>query len=392
MSNIHKFGNAIRVGVLASDPIGADDGTVYYNSGSGKFRKKESGTWSDFAASEVLDTEFRITDDGDATKKIAFEASAITTGTTRTITMPDEDVDLGLISTAIQSSEKGAANGVATLDADGLIPTGQLPNLAITDVFVVADQTARLALTAERGDVAVQTDNGFFYILATDDPTDDANWKQITAAGAVTMVNGQTGSVTLDTDDINEGATNKYFTDARAKTAAVADTITNGVTDVAPSQNAVFDALAGKLANVEEDTTPSLGGDLDLNSKDLMGPMKRSAVGSPTNFVQEQYYHALTLSESLADEPETSLSFAFATYEAIEVTYKIKEATTNAVRIGKLRVVTNGTDVAVTDDFAESDDVGVSWDAVVNGSNIDVQYTTTANDKTMRADVKRFKA
>lgn len=42
-------------------------------------------------------------------------------------------------------------------------------------------------------------------------------------------------------------ANNMWFTDARAKAAAVADAINNGVTDVAPSQNAVFDALALKL-------------------------------------------------------------------------------------------------------------------------------------------------
>jgi len=44
---------------------------------------------------EFADSVFRIQDDGDATKEIAFQASTIATGTTRTITMPDADVDLG---------------------------------------------------------------------------------------------------------------------------------------------------------------------------------------------------------------------------------------------------------------------------------------------------------
>lgn len=51
------------------------------------------------------------------------------------------------------------------------------------------------------------------------------------------------------TTDLSEG-TNLYFTDARAKAAAVSDAIVDGVLDVAPSQNAVFDALAGKQADV----------------------------------------------------------------------------------------------------------------------------------------------
>jgi len=48
------------------------------------------------------------------------------------------------------------------------------------------------------------------------------------------------------TSDLAEG-TNLYFTTTRAKLASVADAISDGVTDVAPSQNAVFDALVLKI-------------------------------------------------------------------------------------------------------------------------------------------------
>lgn len=46
------------------------------------------------ATTEYSDATFRIQDDGDATKEIAFQASGITPGTTRTITMPDADLTL----------------------------------------------------------------------------------------------------------------------------------------------------------------------------------------------------------------------------------------------------------------------------------------------------------
>ncbi|GLC25057.1 discoidin domain-containing protein [Roseisolibacter agri] len=84
------------------------------------------------------------------------------------------------ITDAIPAGEKGSASGVATLDSGGKIPTAQLPNLAITDTFTPANLAARLALAAQRGDVANQLDTGVWYILATDDPTVDANWKPIT--------------------------------------------------------------------------------------------------------------------------------------------------------------------------------------------------------------------
>ncbi len=56
------------------------------------------------------------------------------------------------------TDQKGATNGIASLDGSGLIPTSQLPALAISDTSVVASQAAMLALTAQVGDVAVRTD------------------------------------------------------------------------------------------------------------------------------------------------------------------------------------------------------------------------------------------
>jgi hypothetical protein len=62
-------------------------------------------------------------------------------------------------------------------------------------------------------------------------------------------------------DDINEGTTNLFFTDSRARTAAVADSIADGVANIAPSQNAVFDALALKanlnLGNATDTSIPA---------------------------------------------------------------------------------------------------------------------------------------
>ena len=71
-----------------------------------------------------------------------------------------------------------------------------------------------------------------------------------------THIDFGTGTNQVSTADLPE-QTNLYFTDARAQAAAVADAINNGTTDVAPSQNAVFDALALKL---DASAVPTLGG------------------------------------------------------------------------------------------------------------------------------------
>lgn len=75
--------------------------------------------------------------------------------------------------------------GLATLDATGKLDLDQLPQLAISDTYVVADQAARLGLNVQVGDVAIQTDNGQTYILAADPASTESNWKTIAAASGI---------------------------------------------------------------------------------------------------------------------------------------------------------------------------------------------------------------
>jgi hypothetical protein len=70
------------------------------------------------------DAEFEIQNDSDATKVLKFDASAIATGTTRTVSMPNADVDLADVNQAIL--QDGTRPMLADLDING----NKLLNLA----------------------------------------------------------------------------------------------------------------------------------------------------------------------------------------------------------------------------------------------------------------------
>lgn len=119
--------------------------------------------------------------------------------------------------------------------------------ITITDTYVVGSEVEMLALDVQRGDVAVRTDLSKTFILKGDNPALLADWQELlTPTDLIQSVNGQVGIVELDTDDIDEGSINQYFTELRARDATVSDSIIDGITNVAPSQNAVYDALALK--------------------------------------------------------------------------------------------------------------------------------------------------
>lgn len=103
---------------------------------------------------------------------------------------------------ADSASLSAVATSGSAADLTGILPSSALPPLGVNETTVVADQAAMLALTAQRGDVAIRLDNGLTYILSTDSPTTLADWKTITAAGAVVSVAGKTGTVSLVKADV----------------------------------------------------------------------------------------------------------------------------------------------------------------------------------------------
>lgn len=101
-----------------------------------------------------------------------------------------------------------AAGNVPVLDSNGKLVEAVIPAVAITDTFVVDSQAAMLALTAQKGDVAVRTDQNKSYILQAIPASTLANWKELlTPTDSVLSVNGKTGAVVLTGADISTSFT-----------------------------------------------------------------------------------------------------------------------------------------------------------------------------------------
>lgn len=114
---------------------------------------------------------------------------------------PADDADVARkvdVDARIPLTQRGAANGVATLDAGGLVPTSQIPPVALVKVTPVADQAAMLALAAEPGDVAVRADGTGTWMLRIAPATSPGNWTLLASpTDAVTSVDGLVGAVSL---------------------------------------------------------------------------------------------------------------------------------------------------------------------------------------------------
>lgn len=118
----------------------------------------------------------------------------------------------------IPASEKGAKNGVATLDANGTVPSSQLPSYVddVVDAYVVGS-TALAAdwLSKTEGGDALTPEKDKIYIIVGPDGSQYLNQQYRWSGGTyvlcnpsdVNSVNGKTGVVVLTQDDVGDGQT-----------------------------------------------------------------------------------------------------------------------------------------------------------------------------------------
>lgn len=146
---------------------------------------------------------------------------------------PTADAVYTALSAKLDASKVGAANGVVPLNASTKIDSAYLPNGVMqykgawnpsTNSPSLADGTgtngdvyrASVAGSVDLGSGSHTWQIGDFAIY------NGSVWEFSPAADGVVSVNGLQGAVVLNSDSISEGATNTYFTTARARAAVSA--------------------------------------------------------------------------------------------------------------------------------------------------------------------------
>lgn len=153
-------------------------------------------------------------------------ASPVFTGTPQAPTPADGDNTTKLATTAYLDRLRAAANGLATLDGSGKVPAGQLPSY-VDDVLEYAN-TGAFPGTGETAKIYVALDTNKTY-----------RW----SGSAYVEISPSPGT----TDAVPEGATNLYYTNARADGRIAAAT---GVSVQAYS--AILAAFAGLAAAADK--------------------------------------------------------------------------------------------------------------------------------------------
>lgn len=246
----------------------------------------------------------------------------------------------GTITAALTGNVTGTVSDVSNHDTDDI--TEGSTNLYHT--------TARA-----RGAISVSGD------LSYNSSTGVLSFSQ--AASAVTSVNSATGAVTLDTDDVSEGSSNLYYTDARTDTRV--DTILKHANH---SNITVADGSNGQLV---------LTAAAQYGDSDARGAISVTDSGGDGSLAYNNSTGVITYTGPSASEVRAHISAGTGvgvSNGAISIGQAV--ATTSNVTFNNVAV-----DGTLTSDDITSTNISVAGNATITG-NLTVEGTTTTVDST----------
>lgn len=167
---------------------------------------------------EFVDNTFRIFDNLDTTKKIAFQASPITTSTIRTITMVDADLNLEEVTTTFtcdSGTATGSSNSISVVGSDGITTSGSGSTITVigsgeTEVsitpldntdspYTVLSTDYYMSCNVSGGSLTIEFPNapntGKVFIVKDSIGNSAANNITVTTVGGVVTIDGTTSRI-----------------------------------------------------------------------------------------------------------------------------------------------------------------------------------------------------
>lgn len=163
---------------------------------------------------------------------------------TGTVSLDTDDVSEGTTNLYYTDARVAANSAVAANTAKTGITSQQAADITTNNakVGITTDQANAITTNSAKVSFPEAPNDGDSYVRKNE------GWESLThPTDAVTSVNGETGAVVLDSDDITEGTSNLYFTDTRvsANSAVTANTAKVGITTQQSSDITTNNAKVG---------------------------------------------------------------------------------------------------------------------------------------------------
>jgi hypothetical protein len=118
-----------------------------------------------------------------------------------------------------------------------------------------------------------------------------------------------------------------------------------------------------------------LQGETGIGTTGPVGPVGETGVQGTTGLPGS------TLIYSILDDDQISANLASLTFpktlEGFVLQYKAKLLTTGSMRVGTIYVANDGSSASVQDNYAETENLGITWDTFVDSTNLYLLYTTS---------------
>ncbi len=388
-------GLPILLPIAATDPAGAVAGDFYYNSTSNTTRYYNGTTWvsdsggSVTAVSVATANGLAGTSSGGATPALTLSTTlttpvlagngtaliaATTTGTGSTVVLSTSPtLTTPVLGTPTSLTLTNATGLPLTTGVTGLLPLAN----GGTNAATAAAAFGNLSPLTTTGDLIYEASPGVAARLGVG----TAGQVLSVVAGLPAWSAASAGTVTSVA--LADGSTTPIFAITGSPVTG-AGTLTE--TLLTQTANTVFSGPATGAA--------AQPGFRSLVVADI--PSLSSIYELVSNFSTRTYINSIALAASVST-PTTipALTFAFATFGSVKLTYEMIEATTGARRFGTFLVTTDGVTAGYNDAYAESAQLGngIVLSAVVSGANVNIQYTGTGtNAVTLRTEISSFNA